>query len=137
MAKRKKAANELVFGRDVTEQDLQFVERLKSRSSNESIVSIYRNIYKPDEPKKASHYNLAKQKMNTYAISTLMEDYQERMDAIADLSLDVAEDILRNGRSEKTKADLAIEFIRQRVGAPVQKNVNTNLNAKVIIRVAD
>lgn len=49
--------------------------------------------------------------------------YQKQMDRLADLSLDVAEELLTGARSEKVRADLATEFIRHKVGTPTQKSI--------------
>jgi len=47
--------------------------------------------------------------------------FQDSMEVLAAKSIYVANDLLDNGRSEKVKADLAMEFIRHKVGTPVQK----------------
>lgn len=63
----------------------------------------------------------AKDKLQAKYIQSALITYQARMEQLANKSLDVAEDLLDNGKSEKVKADLAIEFIRHQVGTPVQK----------------
>lgn len=64
---------------------------------------------------------LAKNRLQTNHIQQAMTVYQDRMNNLADKSLDVLEDILDTGRSEKVKADVALEFVRHKVGTPVQK----------------
>ncbi len=65
----------------------------------------------------------AQWKVNSKHIRKAIMTYQKRMDHLADLSLDVAEDLLTGARSEKVRADLATEFIRHKVGTPTQKSI--------------
>ena len=65
--------------------------------------------------------SLAKDKAQAKYIQARLEDFTDAMDVLAAKSIQVADDILSNGRSEKVKADLAMEFIRHKVGTPVQK----------------
>ena len=83
----------------------------------------FKETRSPEEIARAAELvnQATKTKLQTNRIQTALVSYQDRMEILADKSLDVAEDILDNGRSEKVKADLAIEFIRHRVGTPVQK----------------
>lgn len=63
----------------------------------------------------------AQQKLRTKHISSAMATYQDKMEEFSALSLDTATDLVKNARSEKVRADLAIEGIRHKVGTPVQK----------------
>ena len=65
--------------------------------------------------------SLAKDKAQAKYIRERLVDFTDAMDVMAAKSMYVANDLLDNGRSEKVKADLALEFIRQKVGTPVQK----------------
>lgn len=65
----------------------------------------------------------AKWKVNSKHIRKAIMTYQKKMDHLAELSLEVAEDLLTGARSEKVRADLATEFIRQKVGTPTQKSI--------------
>ena len=47
--------------------------------------------------------------------------YQDKMEEFSALSLETATDLVKNARSEKVRADLAIEGIRHKIGTPVQK----------------
>lgn len=69
----------------------------------------------------ASIAQMAKDKAQAKYIAERLVAFQESMDVLASKSIIVANDLLDNGRSEKVKADLAIEFIRHKVGTPVQK----------------
>lgn len=64
---------------------------------------------------------LAKDKLQTKHIQSAMVTYQKKMDEFSDLALTTAIDLVENAKSEKVRADLAIEGIRHRVGSPVQK----------------
>lgn len=83
------------------------------------------NITEPGSPqrKKASEVlkDAAKNKLNTKTISSAMMTYQQKMDEFSALSLETATDLVQNARSEKVRADLAIEGIRHKVGTPVTK----------------
>jgi hypothetical protein len=63
---------------------------------------------------------LSKDKLQASHIQSALMTYQSRMDNLAEKALVVADDLLDNG-SDKIKKDLAIEFIRHKVGTPVQK----------------
>lgn len=64
---------------------------------------------------------LSKDKLQTNHIQSALNTYQTRMDVFSDKSLETAIDLVENARSEKVRADLAIEGMRHRVGTPVQK----------------
>lgn len=75
------------------------------------------------ERQKASEVlkDAAKRKLSTQYISRAMATYQSKMDEFSELSLETATDLVQNARSEKVRADLAIEGIRHRVGSPTVK----------------
>lgn len=64
---------------------------------------------------------LAKDKLQTNHIQSALTTYTKKMEDMADDSLVVLHDILLNGRSEKVRADIGMEFVRHRVGTPTQK----------------
>lgn len=86
-------------------------------------LDIVKNGGDPDERYKASRnvIELSKSKVQTKKIRAAMIEYQERMDVFSDKSLETAIDLVENASSEKVRATLAIEGMRQRVGTPVQK----------------
>lgn len=63
----------------------------------------------------------AKDKVLTKHINSALQVYQKKMDTFSDLSVNTAIDLVQNARSEKVRADLAIEGMRHKVGTPVQK----------------
>ena len=74
---------------------------------------------------------LSKDKVQSKAINARLQDFEESMNVLAAKSMLVANDLLDNGRSEKVKADLAIEFIRHKVGSPtvqVQQQVDKTVH---------
>lgn len=79
----------------------------------------------PGTPERQKAAELLKQaakfKLQTKYISRAMSTYQDKMEEFSILSLDAATDLVQNARSEKVRADLAIEGIRHKIGTPVQK----------------
>jgi hypothetical protein len=63
----------------------------------------------------------AKNKLRTKHIQKALLTYQDKMEEFSALSLDTATDLVVNARSEKVRADLAMEGIRHKIGTPVQK----------------
>lgn len=63
----------------------------------------------------------AKQKLRTKHISRALSTYQDKMEEFSALSLETATELVKSARSEKVRADLAIEGIRHKIGTPVQK----------------
>lgn len=76
-----------------------------------------------DERKKASEVlrDAAQRKLKTKYISSALQTYSDKMEEFSALSLETATDLVKNARSEKVRADLAIEGIRHKIGTPVQK----------------
>lgn len=76
----------------------------------------------PDRQKAAEIVkDAAKNKLNAKYISKAMATYQDKMEEFSELSLETATELVKNARSEKVRADLAIEGIRHKIGTPVQK----------------
>lgn len=117
----------------LTEQDAVFVaEKVAGRSSVDALLIAY-----PDDPKYQEYRELAESKDRkdreygklmlrraAYAVSkrravkVLADKYRERMMAMGDTALDVLEEIMLEGSSEKVRADVAIEVTRQNLGNP-------------------
>lgn len=75
------------------------------------------------ERQKASEVlkDAAKTKLNAKYIKNALMTYQDKMEAFSQLSLETATDLVVNARSEKVRADLAIEGIRHKIGSPTVK----------------
>lgn len=63
----------------------------------------------------------AKNKLATKYMRRALATYQDKMEEFSVLSLEAATELVQNARSEKVRADLAIEGIRHKIGTPVQK----------------
>lgn len=63
----------------------------------------------------------AKNKLQAKYMQGAIISYQDSMERFSNLSLQAATDLVQNARSEKVRADLAIEGIRHKVGTPVTK----------------
>lgn len=74
----------------------------------------------------------AKNKLQAKYMQPAVKTYTESMERFSDLSLETAIELVQNARSEKVRADLAIEGIRHKVGTPVTK-VSVQEDKKVII----
>lgn len=74
----------------------------------------------------------SKHKLQAQYIQKAMTTYQDSMEKYSELSVQTAIELVQNARSEKVRADLAIEGMRQKVGTPVQK-VQVQEDRKVVI----
>lgn len=63
----------------------------------------------------------AKNKLQAKYIKNALMTYQDKMERFSALSLEAATDLVENARSEKVRADLAIEGIRHKIGSPTVK----------------
>lgn len=63
----------------------------------------------------------AKNKLQAKYMRNAIVTYHDRMEEFSNQSLTTATDLVKNARSEKVRADLAIEGIRHKIGTPVQK----------------
>ena len=63
----------------------------------------------------------SKDKLQTQHMQSALTTYMDRMEEFANKSMDTAIDLVENARSEKVRADLAIEGMRHKGGSPVQK----------------
>ena len=89
-------------------------------------VDIVKNGAEPKDKEERSTLTrtiiqLSKDKVQARYINDRLIAFSDSMEVLAAKSVYVANDLLDNGRSEKVKADLAMEFIRHKVGTPVQK----------------
>jgi hypothetical protein len=63
----------------------------------------------------------AKNKLQAKYMQGAITTYHDKMEQFSEKSLDTAIDLVENARSEKVRADLAIEGMRHKVGAPTTK----------------
>ena len=63
----------------------------------------------------------SKDRLQSKHIQSAMQQYNKKMEVFTDKAVDTAIDLVEHARSEKVRADLAIEGMRHRVGTPVQK----------------
>lgn len=76
----------------------------------------------PDHQKAAEAIKqAAKFKLGSKYMKKALTTYQDSMEKFSQLSLETATDLVVNARSEKVRADLAIEGIRHKIGTPVTK----------------
>lgn len=90
---------------------------------NHPTVQAYKAASTPEERTRigASINRLTKDKIQTKHMQNAMIQYNKKMEVFTDKAVDTAIDLVENARSEKVRADLAIEGMRHRVGTPVQK----------------
>lgn len=79
---------------------------------------------------------LAREKARTRKIRMAFHTLTRRMEDIAVDGLDVVEEIMHNGKSEKVRADLAIRMIEHQVGQPTQK-VLSQTNNEITITIGE
>lgn len=83
------------------------------------------NITQPGTPDRQKAAEMVKEaagnKLRTKYIRRALATYTDKMEEFSVLSLETATDLVKNARSEKVRADLAIEGIRHKIGTPVQK----------------
>lgn len=60
-------------------------------------------------------------KLDSKYMQKAVNQYQKRMDVFSDAAVETAIELVTNARSEKVRADLAIEGMRQKVGTPTQQ----------------
>lgn len=117
-----------------TEEDKNFI-RLISKGAKKA--SAFREAYpnhphvvkwNSSEPGSPDHQRAmelivaaARNKLQAKYLRNTLVTYQDAMERFSELSLETATDLVKNARSEKVRADLAIEGIRHKVGTPVQK----------------
>lgn len=78
----------------------------------------------------------AQTKLNAKYIQAALMTYHDKMEEFSSLSLETATDLVKNARSEKVRADLAIEGIRHKIGTPVQK-IAVNEKKTVILQFGE
>lgn len=76
----------------------------------------------PDRQKAAEQIKqAAKFKLSAKYMQKALVSYQDSMEEFSELSLATAKELVVGARSEKVRADLAIEGIRHKIGTPVTK----------------
>lgn len=118
---------------ELTQEDALFVaEKTAGRSSVDALLIAYpqNKEYQEwaakakSEDRKEREYGKLMLRRAAYAVTkkrkikVLAEHYRERMQAMGDTALDVLEEIMVDGVSEKVRADIAIEVTRQNLGNP-------------------
>ena len=63
----------------------------------------------------------AKTKLASNYMNKAIQTYTDSMEEYSQLSIETAIELVQNARSEKVRADLAIEGIRHKIGTPIQK----------------
>lgn len=123
--------------RPLSEEDKLFIKLVKEGKVNRS--KAFRMAY-PNHPhsvayreafagnskearKRAAELSVqsSKSKLQAQYMQKGLEEYQNKMDTLADKSLNVIDTLLDKARSEKVRADLAVEMVRHKVGSPTQK----------------
>lgn len=74
----------------------------------------------------------ARDKVNAQYMKSAIVSYTDSMERFSELSLIAATELVQNARSEKVRADLAIEGIRHKIGSPVTK-VAVKKDERVVI----
>lgn len=118
----------------LTEEDKEFIKLHEAGEKNSSAFRLAYpshpavlawNITKPGTPERQKAAEMvkdaAKHKLRTQYISSALATYQDKMEEFSKLSLETATELVKSARSEKVRADLAIEGIRHKIGTPVQK----------------
>lgn len=118
----------------LTKEDKEFVKLIESGSKKSSAFrTAYPNhsavqkwfLSEPGSPDRQRAAFLvveaAKNKLQAKYMQGAIVSYQASMDRFSDLSLAAATDLVQNARSEKVRADLAIEGIRHKIGSPMVK----------------
>lgn len=133
----KKGVKYIAVPRQLTKEDKEFIKMLgagvpksvafRAAYPNQMTVKRYEDVVKSDATEATRRrarelvIMAAKHKLQTQYMQKAITTYQSRMDKLADIGLDVAEDLMLHGRSEMVKADLAKEFVRHKVGSPTTK----------------
>lgn len=63
----------------------------------------------------------AKTKLQSKYFTKALTTYVDKMEQFSEHSVDTAIELVKGARSEKVRADLAIEGMRHKVGTPIQK----------------
>ena len=103
-------------------------------------ASLAYKITQPGTPErqKASEMlaDASKGKLSAKYINRALMTYQDKMEEFSRHSLDTAIDLVQNARSEKVRADLAVEGMRHKVGSPTVK-VAVQEKRTVILQFGD
>lgn len=120
--------------KQLTDGDKEFIKRIeKGEKKAPAFRASYPEhpqvvIWNNSEPGSPDHQKAmerivaaAKTKLQSKYFVKALTTYTDKMEQFSDDSLDTAIELVRGARSEKVRADLAIEGIRHKVGTPVQK----------------
>ena len=131
--------------RQLTDEDKTFIKLIESGVKRSPA---FRQAY-PNHPKVVQFnraepgspdYNAArlgvtqasKDKLQAQYMQRAVQTFEDSMEKFSELSLDTAIELVRGARSEKVRADLAIEGIRHKVGTPTAK-IAVQQEAKVVL----
>lgn len=120
--------------KQLTGGDKDFIKRIEA---GEKKASAFRAAYpdhpsvigwhrsEPGSPDRQKYVELvvaaAKNKLQAKYMQSAIKTYQDSMEEFSNESLKTAIELVKSARSEKVRADLAIEGIRHKIGTPVQK----------------
>lgn len=118
----------------LTKEDKEFIKLIEEGSkkapafrkaypNHPSVIKWHQSEPGSPDHQRASELviSAAKNKLQAKYMRGAIVSYQDSMEKFSELSLETATDLVKNARSEKVRADLAIEGIRHKVGTPVQK----------------
>lgn len=118
----------------LTPEDKEFIKRIEagekkapafraSYPNHPSVIKWNQTEHGSPDHQRAAELIIqaAKNKLQAKYMRGAIVSYQDAMEKFSELSLETATDLVKNARSEKVRADLAIEGIRHKVGTPVQK----------------
>lgn len=118
----------------LTPEDKEFIKRIEngekkapafraSYPNHPSVIKWHQTEHGSPDHQRAAELIVAaaKNKLQAKYMRGAIISYQDAMEKFSELSLETATDLVKNARSEKVRADLAIEGIRHKVGTPVQK----------------
>lgn len=132
----------------LTEQDVAFVAaKSQGLSSMDALIQAYPEdeqiqewaVLRDDINGKTRDYAklMLRKKANSVtrrrAVEVLSEHYKNRIVQMGETALDTLEELMIEGKSEKVRADVAIEVTRHNVGSPDKNQDNTQSTVVVVI----
>lgn len=131
----------------LTEQDISFVAaKSQGLNSMDALIQAYpddseiqqwADMRNSDDGREREYAKLMLRKKANLVnhrrpVEVLTQHYQERIIQMGEIALDTMEEIMIEGRSEKVRADVAIEVARQNIGNP-DKDKSGNQNVIIMI----
>lgn len=117
---------------------LDIIQNAENQLQNENYGSCkYYNELMRERSKAVQRIgSLARDRCRTQKIRLAFHHFTRRMEDLAVDALDVAYEIMNNGRSEKVRADLATRMIEHHIGSPTQKVLSQSQN-EITITIGD